>query len=188
MAAGLCACEQRSPERDPAAKIPGYDAAERYAEYVKHHGERTQQLRRAAAKAATMRIRITSLYLKRDECLPLTREEVKAVRGILAELEETPVHDKKLWPDHECDIYFGPQPVAAIYDSFLEFVAADGHVLDSFREFDSVMVDAVQAEAYCGPATTLPICCRVTLYSVGTPCRSSAVHKSAATSCFVRKD
>ena len=159
-AAVLCSCQQQSMERALAAKKTGFQATEAYAAYVKKHGERAEQLRRTAAKAATMRVHFTAGLREVDESHPLTRKEVKAVREILAQIDETPAHDEKLWLTIEYDREFGPWPCAPFFWATLEFVAADGHVLDSFREFDSVMVDAVQAEAYRGarycPAYMLP--------------------------------
>ena len=165
-AAVLCSCQQQSMERELAAKIPGFQATEAYAAYVKKHGERAEQLRRTAAKAATMRVHFTAGYMEVDECHPLTRNEVKAVREILAQIEETPAHDEKLWLTIKYDREFGPQPCAPFFWSTLdfwstlEFVAADGHVVGEFSEFDSEMGDTAKAEEYRGkrycPAYMLP--------------------------------
>lgn len=62
---------------------------------------------------------------------------MKAVREILAQIEETPAHDEKLWLTIEYDREFGPWPCAPFFWATLEFVAADGHVVGEFREFDS---------------------------------------------------
>ena len=103
-AAGLCSC-QPSPERELEKKIQGYDAAERCTP-TRRTGTTDTPCGGGSGDHAYSFLR--SVYEKVDECLPLTREEVKAVREILAEIEETPVHDKKLWLDMEYDSYFGP--------------------------------------------------------------------------------
>lgn len=149
-AAVLCSCQQQSMERALAAQKPGFQATEAYAAYVKKHGERAEQLRRTAAKAATMRIHFTTGLMEVDECHPLTRKEVKAVREILAQIEETPAHDEKLWLTIEYDREFGPWPCAPFFWTTLEFVAADGHVVGEFYEFDSEIGDTAKAEEYRG--------------------------------------
>ena len=139
-----------------------FDAEARYASYVQRcDGEFARQLRKAAADAATMRIRISGgLREMEAEYLPLADDEVAAVRKILAEIEEAPPLDFNTWLLERYDSYCGPQPSAPLYWCAMEFVAADGSVLHTFYGFSSEMGDAAKADEYRtkahGPNLLLP--------------------------------
>lgn len=139
--------------------LRNFDAEAAYAAYLKSHGEDARKLREAATAAATMRIHITgrariemvgrsSGLTEIDEYLPLTEDEVKEVRAILAGLEETPAHDFDLWLLNKYDSYFGPQPAPPPFWDIMEFVSADGKVLATFGSYDSLYGDAAKAEEY----------------------------------------
>lgn len=139
--------------------LRSFDAEAAYAAYLKSHGEEARKLREAAATAATMRIHITGHVpieivgssagsTEIDEYLPLTEDEVKEVRAILAGLEETPPHDFDLWLLNKYDSYFGPQPAPPPFWDIMEFVSADGKVLATFGSYASLYGDAAKAEEY----------------------------------------
>ena len=139
--------------------LNGFDAEAAYAAYLKSHGEEARKLREAAAAAVTMRIHMSGDVCieivgsstgptKVDEYLPLTEDEVKEVREILAGLEETPAHDFDLWLLNKYDSYFGPQPAPPPFWDIMEFVSADGKVLATFGSYASLYGDAAKAEEY----------------------------------------
>ena len=139
--------------------LSDFDAESAYADYLKSHGESARQLREAAAAAATMRIHISGDVCieivgsstgptKVDEYLPLTEDEVKEVREILAGLAETPPCDFHLWLLNEYDSCFGPQMAPPPFWKEMEFVAADGKVLATFYSYDARHGDAALAEEY----------------------------------------
>lgn len=139
--------------------LRSFDAEAAYAAYLKSHGEEARKLREAAAAAATMRIHITGHgpieivgssagSTEIDEYLPLTEDEVKEVREILAGLEQTPAHDFDLWLLNKYDSYFGPQPAPPPFWNIMEFVSADGKVLATFGSYASLYGDAAKAEEY----------------------------------------
>lgn len=139
--------------------LNGFDAEAAYAAYLKSHGEEARKLREAAAAAVTMRIHITGHVpieivgssagsTEIDEYLPLTEDEVKEVREILAGLAETPPLDFDLWLLNKYDSYFGPQPAPPPFWDIMESVSADGKVLATFGSYDSLYGDAAKAEEY----------------------------------------
>ena len=139
--------------------LRSFDAEAAYAAYLKSHGEEARKLREAAADAATMRIHITGHVpieiagssagsTEIDEYLPLTEDEVKEVREILAGLEQTPALDFDLWLLNKYDSYFGPQPAPPPFWDIMEFVSADGKVLATFGSYASLYGDAAKAEEY----------------------------------------
>ena len=139
--------------------LNGFDAEAAYPAYLKSHGKSARQLRDAAAAAATMRIHISGDVCieivgsstgptKVDEYLPLTEDEVKEVREILAGLAETPPRDFHLWLLNKYDSYFGPQPAPPPFWDIMEFVSADGKVLATFGSYASLYGDAAKAEEY----------------------------------------
>ena len=163
-AVGLSCCqtvEQRMIS-EISDREANFDAEARYASYVQRSdGKFARQLRKAAADAATMRICIRGGLRKMEaEYLPLSDDEVAAVREILAEIEEVPSLDFNTWLLERYDSYCGPQPSASLYWCAMEFVAADGSVLHTFYGFSSEMGDAAKADEYRtkahGPDLLLP--------------------------------
>ena len=163
-AVGLSCCqtvEQRMIS-EISDREANFDAEARYASYVQRcDGEFARQLRKAAEEADTMRIRISGGLRKMEaEYLPLSDDEVAAVREILAEIEEVPSLDFNTWLLERYDSYCGPQPSASLYWCAMEFVAADGSVLHTFYGFSSEMGDAAKADEYRtkahGPDLLLP--------------------------------
>ena len=139
--------------------LRSFDAEAAYAAYLKSLGEEARKLREAAAAAATMRIHITGHVpieivgssagsTEIDEYLPLTEDEVKEVRAILAGLEQIPALDFDLWLLNKYDSYFGPQPAPPPFWDIMEFVSADGKVLATFGSYGSLYGDAAKAEEY----------------------------------------
>ena len=133
-----------------STEVKDYNAEARYAEYVKSHGLGVRKLREAAAAAVTMRIHLYSFCCdeKFDEYLPLTREEVKAVREIVSELESTPPRDFNSWLLSEHNRYFGPKASPPLYCCVLEFIGSDGSVLNCDNLYDKVIGDVAKAEEY----------------------------------------
>ena len=128
-----------------------FDAEARYAAYLEKHGENARKLRETAASCSSMRFRIHGgggVYQKVDEYLPLTAEEVPAVREILAQIEETPARDFSSWLkiQHEntvCPVY-APPP----YFIEFQFVSSSGEVLHYFEGYDAPIGDKAKAEEY----------------------------------------
>lgn len=151
-AAALSSCEstQHRMEREIAAVIPAFHATARYQSYLSRHGEEARRLREAAAGASSMRLHITSFYPKEESAiLPLSAAEVRAVREILAQIEETPCWDYRMWLERQyASAVTGPWPSAPLCGSTMEFVAADGKVLHRFDGYDSTIGDTARAASY----------------------------------------
>lgn len=128
----------------------GFHAPECYQAYRNKHGEQARKLREAAASASRMRLHITSVSgKKKSAILPLTAEEVRAVREIIAQIEETPCHDYRMWLEGEyAHLVTGPWPAPPLYWSTLEFVSSDGKILSAFDGFDSTIGDTARSETY----------------------------------------
>lgn len=132
---------------------------EEYEAYVKRFdGKSAQSLRHAAAEAVTIRIRISPDAGKQKErILPLTPAEVKEVREILAETEESPALDYSAWLRMK---YAGPMSVIYTYFTFMEFISDDGKELESFNVDRNYFGDAALVEHYrtqqTRPALMLP--------------------------------
>ncbi|MGN0868917.1 MAG: hypothetical protein ACI4O9_05270 [Akkermansia sp.] len=126
-----------------------FDAEARYSAYIQQrNGSRAQKLRKAAEEAATMRICISGGLGMEAEYLPLTDDEVAAVREILAEIEEVPPRYFNAWLLSTYDSYCLPQPSPPLFWCVMEFVAADGSVLHTFYDIESEMGDTAKAEEY----------------------------------------
>lgn len=151
-AMGLNSCEtaQHRMEREIAAAIPSFNAPERYQAYRNLHGEKARRLREASAKAAGMRLHITSVNGKQQSAfLPLAEAERRAVRELLAQIEETPCLEYPMWLEEEYEqAVTGPWPSPPLYWTSLEFLSAGGKVLHSFDGFDRTIGDSDQAETY----------------------------------------
>lgn len=149
-AAGLSSCEtaQHRMEREIAAA--DFHAPECYQAYRNKHGEQARKLREAAASASRMRLHITSECGKvKSSILPLTAEEVRAVREILSQIEETPCHDYRMWLEERFAAYVtGPWPSPPLLWASLEFLSADGKVLHSFYGYDGGIGDKKLEETY----------------------------------------
>lgn len=140
-------CQTQQMQQQLAEHHKGnFDAESRYADYLKHHGDKARKLRDAAAEAVRMRFHLESRCYKVDEYLWLTPREVRQAKEIMATLEETPPYDKTLWLQSEYDKAFGPQPAPPIYWDLLEFVAADGKVTSYYSWGNEG--DADKAEEY----------------------------------------
>lgn len=135
-------------EREIAAA--GFHAPECYQAYRNKHGEQARKLREAAASASRMRLHITSECGKvKSSILPLTAEEVRAVREILSQIEETPCHDYRMWLEERFAAYVtGPWPSPPLLWASLEFLSADGKVLHSFYGYDGGIGDKKLEETY----------------------------------------
>ena len=120
-----------------------FDAEAEYAAYVKKHGESARKLREAAATAATMRFRIHGGgggYTKVDEYLPLTQDEVAAVREILAQIEEIPARDFSSWLKIQHENHICPVSAPPPYWLELQFVSATGEVLYYWEDYNALTV------------------------------------------------
>lgn len=149
-AAGLSSCETALQRMERELATAGVHAPEYYQAYRNKHGEQARKLREAAASASRMRLHITSVFGKvKSAILPLTAEEMRAVRDIIAQIEETPCHDYRMWLEEEyvCRVT-GPWPAPPLYWSTLEFVSSDGKVLYTFDGFDSPIGDTARSETY----------------------------------------
>lgn len=151
-AAGLSCCEtaQHRMEREIAATLHSFNAPERYQAYRNEHGEKARKLREAAASASRMRLRITSVRGKtKPAIVPLTEEERRAVREILAQIEETPCLDYPLWLEETYEHgVTGPWPAPPLYWSAMEFVSSSGKVLYTWKGYGSTIGDTALAETY----------------------------------------
>ena len=147
---GLTGClltAQQCMVAELVERVPDFDAEARYAAYLADHGNSARQLREAASEAASMRIYIHG-YGDVKEYLPLTEDEVQAVKTLLAGVENTPPYGFELWLEMEYDLHLGPQPAPPPYWDCLEFVSAQGEVLHSFYGYDGRMGDTSWSEEY----------------------------------------
>lgn len=161
-AAGLSSCETAPQRMEREIAAAGFHAPECYQAYRNKHGEQARKLREAAASASRMRLHITSECGKvKSSILPLTAEEVRAVREILSQIEETPCHDYRMWLEERFAAYVtGPWPSPPLLWASLEFVSSGGKVLYTFDGFDSTIGDTARSETYrterYSPAFMLP--------------------------------
>jgi len=128
-----------------------FDAEAEYAAYVKKHGESARKLRESATAAATMRFRIHGGgggFTKVDEYLPLTQDEVAAVREILTQIEETPARDFSSWLKIQHENHICPVSAPPPYWLELQFVSAAGEVLYYWGDYNAPIGDKAKAEAY----------------------------------------
>lgn len=125
-----------------------FDASSKYKEYLQHHGEDAQKLREAAAQAATIRIRIHVYHYQGsiEETISLTEEEVKAVKEIMAEIQQTPPHSFDKWLEVEHFSQFVQMSVSQCW-SVMEFVSAEDTVLHTFQ-FNQMIGSTSREEAY----------------------------------------
>lgn len=149
-AAGLSSCETAPQRTEREIAAAGFHAPECYQAYRNKHGEQARKLREAAASASRMRLHITSECGKeKSAILPLTAEEVRAVREILSQIEETPCHDYRMWLEERFAAYVtGPWPSPPLLWASLEFLSADGKVLHSFYGYDGGIGDKKLEETY----------------------------------------
>lgn len=127
-----------------------------YVDYTQRHAERAQDLRRAAAEAATMRVRlIPDCMPGKEVVLPLTRQEVQEVREIFSELEATPALDIRSWQEA------GGVSASYLFYTFFELQDKDGRRIDMMSlMYKEPIGDAAKAETYrhnaWGPCYMLP--------------------------------
>lgn len=127
-----------------------------YADYTQRHAARAQELRRAAAEAATMRVQFIPDFMEGEEVnLPLTKQEVQEVREIFSELEATPALDIRSWQE-SCSV-----TASYLFYTFFELQDKKGRRLDLIPLMSKEPIgDAAKAETYrhnaWGPRYMLP--------------------------------
>lgn len=144
----IAAWEDRFAEGNPR---------EEYAAYVKEREENARSLRQAVAEAATMRIRVIFFHGK-DKVIPLTAEEVSAVREMVAAAEDSPPWDYATWL--EVQVGMMGSDIDFQYNTCFEWVSADGKVVGSSGDAEYFLDDrAITARP---PFSGLRFWCRPT--------------------------
>ncbi len=151
--AGLVSgCMQTAEEKmiaELVKKDHRFDAQKQYERYVLGREEYLDGLKKAALFAADMRVRLSLDFGKEMEYMPLSQEEIAAVRKVFSALRNTPPRDFNMWLKEKHDSSFGPQPAACSYGVDLEFLASDGKVERTFYSVDEEqMGDKALAEQY----------------------------------------
>ena len=126
----------------------GFDATKQYKEYLNNHGKDAKKLRETAAQAANIQIHL-HFYRKGEEngeIISLTEDEVKAVKEILAEIQQTPPNSFDMWLELEHFSQFVQFSASSCW-SVMEFVSADGAVLHTFQ-FNQMIGSTDREEEY----------------------------------------
>lgn len=147
--AALTSCQLIKSEEE-------WSLEKKYATYTQRHAERAQELRRAAAEAATMRVRFNPDFMPGEEVvLPLTEQEVQELREIFSELEATPALDIRSW-QLSCGT-----TASFLFYTYFELQDKEGDCIDIIPLMSQEPIgDAAKAEIYrhnaWGPRYMLP--------------------------------
>lgn len=134
-----------------------------YEDLLLRSNARAARLREAAthAQKAQVRITITHGFGGADEIIPLSAEELSAIKSIIPYIESAPLPDRDVWKTHRHGLANRVKsPSFYLYLANLELLGADGRLLDEIM-LNQPIVKAENAGNYrrtgCSASYMLPI-------------------------------